>query len=283
MSNRIKQLRQITSGTPTADGNGVRLTRLIGNNELNVLDPFLLLDVIESDESQDYIGGFPEHPHRGFETVTYLLNGQMFHKDSTGREGVIESGGVQWMTAGKGILHSEMPQQENGLLHGFQLWINLPAKEKMQVPSYQEFSIEEIPLEYLDNGSVVRVVTGQTDKGTTGPIVNVHVRPVFLDVSLQGEDVFRQTVSSIDNTFIYVIEGDLSVGAPPRKLGQRQLGILYEGDLVIVKTDRKSRFLFVSAQPINEPIARGGPFVMNTREEVLKAFDDYRNNQLVDN
>ncbi|MCG8313225.1 MAG: pirin family protein, partial [Pseudomonadales bacterium] len=173
-------LLQRISGVKTADGAGVKLTRIIGSPELNMLDPFLLLDCFESDDAQDYIAGFPEHPHRGFETVTYLLNGRMRHKDSVGHEGVIESGGVQWMTAGRGILHSEMPEQEEGLLKGFQLWVNLPAAEKLCEPGYQEFSPQSIPLEEREDGTRIRVIAGQTNQGILGAVHNDFVDPIFL-------------------------------------------------------------------------------------------------------
>lgn len=182
MSNR--ELISVYKGMATSDGAGVKLTRIIGSPRLNMLDPFLLLDCFESDQAQDYIGGFPEHPHRGFETVTYLLNGRMRHKDNAGNEGVIEPGGVQWMTAGRGITHSEMPEQENGLLQGFQLWVNLPRAEKMTAPHYQEFNASAIAVEALADGGQVRVIAGKTDLGTTGPVVNNYVSPIYMDVTL---------------------------------------------------------------------------------------------------
>ena len=173
--NKNRKLLRITPGVAASDGDGVKMTRIIGSQELNVLDPFLLLDAFESDNPDDYIGGFPSHPHRGFETVTYLLAGRMRHKDNAGNEGVIEPGGVQWMTAGKGIIHSEMPEQENGLLMGFQLWVNLPASAKMSEPAYQEFPPERVPLEQRQNGTLVRVISGTTSEGTHGPVQNSYV------------------------------------------------------------------------------------------------------------
>jgi quercetin 2,3-dioxygenase len=273
-----KELRTITSGMPAMDGDGVRMTRIIGSPELDMLDPFLLLDCFESDQPQDYIGGFPDHPHRGFETVTYLLAGRMRHKDSAGHEGVIEAGGVQWMTAGKGIIHSEMPEQEDGLLQGFQLWLNLPAREKMCRPAYQEYSASELGQERSDNGVEIRIMSGTSNNGTTGPVINEYVHPVYMDVSLASEQVFEQTVGAGDNTFVYVIEGGLLIGDEQQKLGERQLGILNKGEQVVISADMASRFLLASAQPLNEPVARGGPFVMNTKEEVLQAFQDFQNN-----
>ncbi|WP_299876592.1 pirin family protein [uncultured Cocleimonas sp.] len=278
--NSVKELVSSSVGFKTSDGDGVSMTRLIGTAELNMVDPFLLLDAFGSDEPNDYIGGFPPHPHRGFETVTYLLEGKMRHKDNAGNEGVIESGGVQWMTAGKGIMHSEMPEQENGLLQGFQLWVNLPAANKMTDPAYQEFSASEVPLESWDNGTEIRVVAGTTEKGTTGPVKNDYVSPLFMDVSLATSDPFEQTVNAQDNTFIYVIDGDVEIGTQQQILSAKTLGILNAGEQVLVKAKTDTaRFLIVSALPLNEKVARGGPFVMNTQDEVRQAFDDFRNNR----
>ena len=275
----VRELVTTTPGMPATDGDGVRMTRVIGSQELNMLDPFLLLDAFESDQPQDYIGGFPSHPHRGFETVTYLLAGRMRHKDNAGNEGVIEPGGVQWMTAGRGIVHSEMPEQENGLLMGFQLWVNLPAKAKMSEPGYQEYSPSETPLEVRENGTQIRVIAGTTSTGTRGVVKNEFVRPTYLDVSLPAGQSFRQSVETSDNTFLFVIEGELEVGEQHTVLGERMLGILGEGDSVEVSTSSGARFLLVSAQPLGEPVARGGPFVMNTKEEIMQAFDDYKHNR----
>jgi quercetin 2,3-dioxygenase len=279
MNNQIRKLHSLTSGLPTTDGDGVKMIRIIGTPELNMLDPFLLFDVFESDQSQDYLGGFPDHPHRGFETVTYLLAGRMRHKDNAGNEGVIESGGVQWMTAGKGIIHSEMPEQENGLLQGFQLWVNLPSSEKMQTPAYQEFPANKIALERLDNDTEIRVIAGTTDQGMSGPIVNYYVNPIYMDISLPEGQIFGQTVGNDDNVFIFVIEGELSIGDSMQKLNRRQMAVLSEGNRVEVTANEYTQFLLVAAQPLNEPVARGGPFVMNTKAEVLQAFEDFQNNR----
>jgi redox-sensitive bicupin YhaK (pirin superfamily) len=274
-----RELAHVTRGVPASDGDGVRMTRIIGTPELNMLDPFLLLDAFGSDQPQDYIGGFPSHPHRGFETVTYLLAGRMRHKDNAGNEGVIEPGGVQWMTAGRGIVHSEMPEQENGLLMGFQLWVNLPARAKMTAPGYQEYPPAGVPLEVREDGTQVRVVAGTTSAGTTGAVRNDWVTPTYLDVTLPEGLEFEQSVGADDNSFIYLIEGDLQVGEQGKPLAPRMLGILGAGSRVSVRTAGGARFLLVSAQPLNEPVARGGPFVMNTREEITQAFDDYRHNR----
>ena len=277
---KTRELLGISTGLKTSDGDGVNMTRLIGTAELENIDPFLLLDAFGSDEPQDYIGGFPDHPHRGFETVTYLLAGKMRHKDNAGNEGVIEAGGVQWMTAGKGIVHSEMPKQENGLLEGFQLWVNLPAVNKMVEPAYQEFSKSEIPLELWENGTVIRVIAGRTQNGTLGPVENTYVSPLFMDVYLQAGKDFEQAINYDDNTFIYVIEGEIEIGNQPRVLSEKELGILDAGDHIEIKAKSdQARFLLVSAEPLNEPIARGGPFVMNTQDQVRQAFEDFRSNR----
>ena len=279
-NSRVRELSTTTAGLPATDGAGVKMTRIIGTHELNVLDPFLLLDAFESDQPDDYIGGFPSHPHRGFETVTYLLAGRMRHKDNAGNEGVIQPGGVQWMTAGKGIVHSEMPEQEDGLLMGFQLWVNLPASAKMSNPGYQEFPPSDVPLEQRNNGTEIRVISGTTSEGTKGPIENNFVDPTYMDITLPAGQNFEQEVSSGDNAFIFVIKGELQVGDGQKPLGQRTLGILSEGDLVTVTAvNEQARFLLVAGQPLNEPIARGGPFVMNTRQEVQQAFEDFQNGQ----
>ncbi len=281
MEKQIRELMTITNGIPATDGDGVKMTRVIGSPELNMLDPFLLFDVFESDQAGDYIGGFPAHPHRGFETVTYLLAGKMRHKDSAGHEGVIEAGGVQWMTAGRGVIHSEMPEQEAGLLQGFQLWINLPAKDKLSPAAYQEYAANEIALEQHDNGTRINVVSGTTNKGTIGPVVNNITRPIYLDINLPQDQQFEQAVTMTSNSFVFVIEGELQVGTKKRALASRQLGILRDGDTVQFTAKHQSRLLLIAAEALNEPVARGGPFVMNTREEVMQAFEDYQNNQLI--
>jgi redox-sensitive bicupin YhaK (pirin superfamily) len=240
-----------------------------------MLDPFLLLDSFETEKPEDYIGGFPAHPHRGFETVTYLLEGRMRHKDNAGNEGVIEPGGVQWMTAGSGIVHSEIPEQERGLLHGFQLWVNLPARAKMTAPAYQEFPAEQITREQLGNGGEVRVISGKTNQGTVGPIVYFYVSPIFLLVFLSEGQVFEQAVADDANAFVYVIEGELAVGKQADRIDTRQLGILENGSSIQLKANKQARFLVASAIPLNEPVVRGGPFVMNTKQQLEQAFSDY--------
>lgn len=286
-----RTVMQQFAGVATADGDGVKLTRIIGSPYLDMLDPFLMLDCFESDDADDYIGGFPTHPHRGFETVTYLLNGRMRHKDNAGHEGVIESGGVQWMTAAKGILHSEMPEQQEGLLKGFQLWVNLPASAKMSEPAYQEYAPDATPLERRDDGTEIRVIAGQTNQGTVGPVVNDYTYPTYMDVSLPANTDFEQTLPVAHTAFIYMIEGDIRVQGNEQDsdttldertvrnntLTSKNLGVLGAGDQLVVHSgDEGARFLLVAGQPLHEPVARGGPFVMNTRAEVLQAFQDFQ-------
>jgi quercetin 2,3-dioxygenase len=279
-TNTLKEIeiKAVTQGQQAMDGDGVRLTRMIGTNELNMLDPFLLLDVFESDNPDDYIGGFPEHPHRGFETVTYLLDGKMRHKDSVGTNGVIEPGGVQWMTAAKGIVHSEMPEQVDGLLKGFQLWVNLPASEKMKEPSYQEFPADQVAVEQWASGSHIRVIAGQTNQGTVGPVINEHTQPTYMDITLAKNDVLNQTISTEHNAFIYVIEGNVSIGSQQYPLTAGKLAVLSEGNALTVTNNNEdeSRFILVSGKPIKEPVVRGGPFVMNTEQEIRQAFHDFQ-------
>lgn len=275
-----RELLYSTSGMAASDGDGVKMTRIIGTAELNMLDPFLMLDAFGSDEPLDYIGGFPDHPHRGFETVTYMLAGRMRHKDSMGNEGVIEAHGVQWMTAGKGIVHSEMPEQASGLLKGFQLWVNLPSKDKMCEPKYQEFIAQEVTLEQREDGSQVRVVAGTTDLGGRGPVSRDDIQPTFMDITLPAHGQFMQAIKEGDNAFIYVIDGHVIVGEKASPITVRRLGVLDKGDHVsFMAGSQGAQLLLVAATPINESVARGGPFVMNTKAEVIQAFEDFQNNQ----
>lgn len=274
-------VKQIVKGVASSDGDGVQLTRIIGSPYLNQLDPFLLLDAFGSDKPQDYIGGFPAHPHRGFETVTYMLAGKMRHKDSAGNEGVIEAGGVQWMTAGKGIIHSEMPEQDDGLLAGFQLWVNLPSAHKMDQPRYQEFSKESIPIEVRDDRCQVSVIAGETKLSTKGVIVNNFVKPIYWDVQLKTNGQFSDLIPSEYNAFIYVFEGSIGINSElnqneETKVKAGQLVIFDKGDEVNIHALNNSRFLLIAGLPIGEPVERAGPFVMNTKDEIRKAFLDYQ-------
>jgi redox-sensitive bicupin YhaK (pirin superfamily) len=274
MPQQLRPVQQVVRGQETADGDGVRLTRVIGGPALPLLDPFLLLDDFRSDDPDDYIGGFPPHPHRGFETVTYLMHGRMRHGDNAGHSGVIEQGGVQWMTAGRGIVHSEMPEQEDGLLAGFQLWVNLPAAHKMMAPRYQEFGAAKIPVETRDGGVAVKVVAGTTRGGTTGP-VRALITPVsYFDVTLPAGSRFAEPVDAARNAFVYVFDGTVRIDG--RRIETYSFALLGAGDAVEIEAETDSRLLLVSGEPLREPIARGGPFVMNTEAEVRQAYSDYR-------
>ena len=274
---KVRLAVEINSGEATTDGAGVKMIRMIGSRALGPLDPFLMLDYFGSDSAADYIGGFPDHPHRGFETVTYMLAGRMRHRDNHGHEGVIEAGDVQWMTAGRGVVHSEMPEQQSGLMRGFQLWINLPAAQKMSAPNYQEFPAARFPLEQRD-GAQVKVVAGRTNLGAVGPVKTSAVDALYLDIALQPGGVFSETVESDHRAFFVVYEGEVEVSAAEgeRRVVAPALVVLGDGDAATIKADDSgARVLLIAGRPIGEPIAWGGPFVMNTREEVLQAFDDY--------
>lgn len=276
---KTRKVKQVVSGQATTDGAGVELVRVIGQPALMDLDPFLLLDAFRSDDPDDYIAGFPPHPHRGFETVTYLLNGRMRHQDNAGNEGVIEPGGIQWMTAGKGIVHSEMPEQQDGMLEGFQLWINLPGSHKMTAPAYQEHDAADIPTESRD-GSLIKVISGQTSRGTSGPVSQPLTDPLYVDVSMQPDSAFEEEIAADHNAFIYVIDGEVELedtNSRQLSLGRDQLAVLDHGDSIALRSgNRETRFLLVSGKPLNEPVARGGPFVMNTDAEIRQAFSDYQ-------
>ncbi len=285
MSNNetTRKLRRLVTGIPATDGAGVKLVRVIGQPALQELDPFLLLDAFRSDNPDDYIAGFPSHPHRGFETVTYLLNGRMRHKDNAGNEGVIEPGGIQWMTAGKGIIHSEMPEQEEGRLEGFQLWINLPASHKMTQPAYQEYDVDNIPVETRP-GTSIKVITGETSQGTLGPVSQPLTDPLYLDVSLDANTAFSESIPEHHNAFVYVIQGSLRL---ENEQGEKisvtrdQLAILSQGTTIELESQEQPvRYLLIAGKPIGEPIARSGPFVMNNQEELQQAYMDYQSGNL---
>jgi redox-sensitive bicupin YhaK (pirin superfamily) len=262
-------------GIPTSDGAGVKLTRVIGQRALEMLDPFLMLDEFGSDSATDYIAGFQSHPHRGFETVTYMLDGRMRHRDNAGNEGLLQSGSVQWMTAGRGIVHSEMPEQDHGLMRGFQLWVNLPAKDKMTAPRYQDIAPEKIPAVEPSSGVRVRVVAGEL-LGARGPVSGVATEPVYLDVALQPGAQVEIPVPATHNAFAYVFEGE-GVQVGNETLARSELGVLSPGDSVLlVAGDKPARVLVVAGKPLNEPVAKYGPFVMNTPEQIVQAMQDYQ-------
>jgi len=269
-----RKILRTVAAMPTSDGAGVRLSRAIANAELEHLDPFLLLDEFRSDDPGDYIAGFPDHPHRGFETVTYMLAGQMEHQDHAGNRGLLKGGGAQWMTAGRGLVHSETPKQDKGLMWGFQLWVNLPAANKMTAPRYQDIEPEAIP-EVKVEGGIVKVVAG-TFKGVTGPVSGIVTEPLYLDVRLDAAGRFETTLPEQHTAFVYAYQGRGEVGGAA--VGAKTLAILSPGDSLSVKAvEGEFRFLCIAARPLNEPIARYGPFVMNTREEIQQAFEDFRN------
>ena len=279
-TSQLRTVLKIISGVATSDGAGVSLTRYIGSTQLDHLDPFLMLDFFESDNPDDYIAGFPAHPHRGFETVTYLLAGRMRHEDSTGHGGVIEAGGIQWMSAGRGIIHSEMPEQEHGRLAGFQLWVNLPSRLKMSPPDYREFPADDIPEEIRDNGVKIRVITGTTSGGTRGPVANVVTRPLYLDVSMPPGSEFIESLRPDQSAFVFVIDGAITIGGRETQnshtVSSRQLAVLGPGKQVnVLADDHACRFLLVAGDPIGEPVSRHGPFVMNTHEEIIQAVRDF--------
>ncbi|HEV2703122.1 MAG TPA: pirin family protein [Steroidobacteraceae bacterium] len=271
----VKQIR----GMPTSDGAGVKLTRVIGQPALQDLDPFLLLDEFGTDHPGDYIAGFPAHPHRGFETVTYMLDGRMRHQDNHGHEGVLVPGAVQWMTAGRGIVHSEMPEQQEGRMRGFQLWLNLPAQAKMIEPAYQELGPERIPLASPARGVQVKVIAGKV-AGVTGPVVQPATDPTYLDVELDPQASLVHTLPPGHSAFVYVFEGALTVGtgAAAAHLAQHTLAVLGDGAEVRLRAaDLAARAILVAGRPLREPVARYGPFVMNTQDELRQAYEDYRN------
>ena len=267
---------------PTSDGAGVSLTRIIGQPDLPRLDPFLMLDFFGSDNPGEYIAGFPPHPHRGFQTVTYMLAGKMRHKDSVGNEGVIDAGGIQWMNAGRGIIHEEMPEQEEGLLQGFQLWVNLPAKEKMSAPNYQDIQPDSVPTVQIQNASV-KVLAGEVD-GVKGPVKTTAVAPTFLDIDLKGGQC-DIALKSNEAAFLYVYEGNITVGkgdqAQKTMLESGELGVLsQQGTRLSFSSEKGSKIIVVSGKPINEPIVQYGPFVMNSQQEIVQAFNDYQSGAL---
>jgi len=271
-----RKIQQIIPGLPASDGAGVKLIRSLGSANHLRADPFLMLDAFSSENPDDYVAGFPSHPHRGFETVTYLLDGHMLHEDHLGNRGNLKSGGVQWMTAGRGIIHSEMPQQENGRMRGFQLWINLPAKEKMKPAGYRDIQPDEIPSVTFSGGSV-KVVAGTFD-GTPGPIQGGSTDPVYWDVALNPNGTFVQELKD-KTVYVYPFEGNLDIA--DRVLKTHQGGVLGAGDTIEVRAGADgARFLVLAAKPIKEPVVQYGPFVMNTREEIEQAIRDYQSGAL---
>ncbi len=274
-----RRIQTVVPGQQAMDGAGVTLTRLLGTPTLPMVDPFLMLDWFHSDDPKDYIAGFPDHPHRGFETVTYVLAGRVRHEDNQGHAGVIGPGGVQWMTAGRGIVHSEMPEQDNGLLQGFQLWVNLPAADKMIPPRYQEFTAEQIPTEQRSLGCRVKVIAGQTSRGEWGPVQGIATQPIFLDITLAAGEKFSEPVPRSLAGFLAVFEGQIKVGNT--QISAPGIAVLDTGDQVeVMSGSTGGRFLVIAGRPLQEPIARYGPFVMTTEAELIQAFRDYETGRL---
>ncbi|MGR6036474.1 MAG: pirin family protein [Candidatus Nitrosoglobus sp.] len=276
-----RRVIQTVRGHPTSEGAGVRLNRIMGTPELSQLDPFLLLDEFRSDDANDYIAGFPNHPHRGFETVTYMLAGRMRHGDNQGNSGLLTAGSVQWMTAGRGIVHSEMPEQENGLLWGFQLWVNLPARDKMMAPRYQDIAPEAIPVVKVEDGVRVKVVAGKVN-GVKGPVTAVATQPVYLDIELQPRMTYSPDLPLGHNAFVYVYAGTAQIGTPAEQVAQGELAVLGSGDSVELTAmdDAPAQLLLIAGQPLEEPVVRYGPFVMNTEDEIRQAVEDFQAGRL---
>ena len=281
-----RTIQHLINSEPVTDGDGVKIQRSVARGALQTFDPFLLLDEIASDDATDYIGGFPMHPHRGFETVTYMLEGRMRHRDHMGNEGLLAAGGVQWMTAGRGVMHSEMPEQSEGRLHGFQLWVNLPAAEKMGPPAYREYTAAEIPAVRFGVGSSARVIAGEFMVGSIrarGPITDVTTQPDYFDIALAAGESLSLPVDSDKRVVLYSYAGEIGVvgEADTRQLASQQFAMLGEGDAVELVANEDSRFLLLAGQPLDEPVANWGPFVMNTSEEIEQAIRDYRDGTLV--
>jgi redox-sensitive bicupin YhaK (pirin superfamily) len=274
-------VRLVVPSEATRDGAGVRLRRALGSRALAMLDPFLLLDEMCSDVPSEYAAGFPTHPHRGFETVTYVLEGAVDHKDSLGNHGHLGPGSVQWMTAGRGIVHSEMPThgESDTRLRGFQLWVNLPASKKMGPPRYQDIAGASVP-EVRSGDARVRLVAGESS-GAKGPVEGIVTAPTMIDVTLPAKGAWEHPIASAHNAFVYVLEGVAEIGGGRSAVRAGELAVLGDGSLAVARSESGARFLIFAAQPIGEPVARSGPFVMNTDEELRQAWDDYRNGRLV--
>ncbi|MYN04636.1 pirin family protein [Pseudoduganella sp. DS3] len=277
---QTRTVERIIRGQAVMDGAGVKINRVLTQPLQRRLDPFLMLDNFGSEQANDYIAGFPDHPHRGFETVTYMLTGRMRHRDSAGNEGLLASGGVQWMTAGRGVIHSEMPEQAQGLMEGFQLWLNLPAKDKMRAPWYKDFEAAEIPLLQTESGATVRVIAGES-QGVAGAVQREVTEPLYIDVELPAGAGFSQAIRQGHNAFIYVYRGEVVVDG--KAVPAQSMAILAnnEGaDGVSVKAGPDSRFILLSGKPLNEPIVQYGPFVMNSQAEIFQAVEDFRAGRL---
>ena len=277
---RERTVERLVTGHPTSDGAGVKLTRVLTQPLQRRLDPFLMLDAFGSDQADDYIAGFPDHPHRGFETVTYMIAGRMLHRDSAGHEGLLENGGVQWMTAGRGVIHSEIPQQEEGVMEGFQLWLNLPAQDKMSAPWYRDFAAAELPRFIMEDGVEVTVIAGESH-GVSGAVTRAVTAPLYLDLHLPAGTSFSQPLPVGHNAFVYVYRGQVRLGEV--EVPVRNMAILAntaDRDGVRIDAAEEARVLLIAGRPLGEPIAQYGPFVMNTEQEIYQAVADYRAGRL---
>ncbi|MBK9116762.1 MAG: pirin family protein [Betaproteobacteria bacterium] len=271
-----RTVERVIAGTPTSDGAGVKLTRVLTQPLQRRLDPFLMLDAFATDNPQDYVAGFPDHPHRGFETVTYMIAGRMRHRDSAGHEGLVTNGGVQWMTAGRGVVHSELPEQEDGRMEGFQLWLNLAAKDKMRAPWYRDIQSPEIPEFTTPEGVAVRVIAGASH-GVAGAMQRETTEPLYLDLGIPGGATFVQPLPADFNAFVYVYRGGVQIG--DAQVPVQRMAILAnrpDSDGVVLTAHAASRALVIAGRPLNEPIAQYGPFVMNSNEEIFRAVEDYQ-------
>jgi len=284
MSATVTQARpveRLIAGQPTSDGAGVKLTRVLTNQLQRRLDPFLMLDAFGSDKADDYIAGFPDHPHRGFETITYMLEGRMRHRDSAGNEGLLGPGGVQWMTAGRGVIHSELPEQQEGRMEGFQLWLNLAGKDKMRAPWYRDIPTAEIPELRTDEGVSVRVIAGESH-GLAGAVQREHTEPLYLDLHLPAGARFEQALPATHNAFVYVYRGSLKIGEA--NVPAQRMAILANtagsDGIALQAGEEPTRAILIAGRPLNEPIAQYGPFVMNTQAELMQAVRDFQEGRL---
>jgi len=275
-----RAVERLVVGNATSDGAGVKLTRVLTHDLQHRLDPFLMLDAFGSDNPDDYIAGFPDHPHRGFETVTYMIAGRMQHRDSAGHEGLLENGGVQWMTAGRGVIHSEIPQQEAGVMEGFQLWLNLPSHEKMTAPWYRDIAATELPRFVTATGVAVTVIAGESH-GVAGAVTRDVTAPIYLDLHLPAGARFSQSLPPGHNAFVFVYRGEVAIAG--HKIAERRMAILAndpEADGVEIQATEAAKVLLIAGRPLNEPIAQYGPFVMNTKQEIYQALNDFRGGRL---
>lgn len=277
-------VERLVAGQPTSDGAGVKLLRVLTNDLQRRLDPYLMLDNFASDDPDDYIAGFPNHPHRGFETVTYMIAGRMRHRDSAGHEGLLQNGGVQWMTAGRGLIHSELPEQEEGVMEGFQLWLNLPGKDKMRDPWYRDIQSEELPVFTTAEGVEVRVIAGASH-GVAGAVQREGTEPLYLDLTLPPGTAFSQPLPAAHNAFVFVYRESVTIAGtavPTRKMALLANNAGSDGITIGAPANLSApaRALLIAGRPLNEPIAQYGPFVMNTREQLMQAVEDFQNGRL---